>query len=646
VKSQASELVLCGIPFGTPAEKEVLRRVKDLGFTSVQIYTFWRDFEPNKQGQFEWEALDRQVELIREAGMKYVPFLLMGPKYGAPDWWLADPRHAGLRCLEHGKDSPIESVWSPAFRTEITRVLEGFARHYLPMDILESIQPGICGDYGEAIFPVLGNWPGDYHTHRGYWCGGDDAILSFRQYLSGKYGTAENLNRAWRSRFSSFEEVRPFLKQRAPSRTAFFDLVAWYQDSMTRFAEFWMSECRRIFPSLPVYLCTGGADDEAHLGTLFAAQARAAARHGAGIRLTNEVNKFYENFRLTSHTHAACSFYGAYLGLEPVGPLTELGVRSRMFGSAAFGNRQMFHYYNNVFDKENHALPSAAVVREHAPLLQEAKVEQGIAFFWPVDQGLLEGAIPAEARDALLHIRRHYPVSPVSDEMILDGALDQYGCLIMMGTTTTRAEVLHHITQWVREKGGRLLSSGLCCDLELEAVGEFDALFGIEKDSEDAWGHSNADVQASPDFAKLGNIPSFHTEHGWLRLAEGTEKIATAKERPQQSGTHAHAISPLFRRTYPNDGQAVFYCGPVTFKIDPQNCFSDPGVLLALLDDMCAMSGVLPLGTQEDEIARARVGDNLLILREDTIETRPAGQNNAVGKEPSQSTQAAVVSHA
>lgn len=72
--------------------------------------------------------------------------------------------------------------------------LAAFAAHYGPWNVLESVQPGICGDYGEAIFPVLGNWPGDYHTHQGFWCGGEDAAASFRAAHAGEirqYSRAE-----------------------------------------------------------------------------------------------------------------------------------------------------------------------------------------------------------------------------------------------------------------------------------------------------------------------------------------------------------------------------------------------------------------------------------------------------------------------
>ena len=622
------EIVVCGIPFGTSLEREALQNVRNAGFTAVQIYTFWRDFELEGRGRFNWDKLDAKVRLIQEAGLKYVPFLLMGPKYAEPSWWLSDPGHVGLRCLEHGKDSLIESIWNPAFRTEISRVLEAFATHYLPWGVIESVQPGICGDYGEAIFPVLGNWPGDYHTHRGFWCGGDDAVASYRGWLEGKYKTIGALNAAWRSGYPAFTDVCPLLPHQAPSRTAQFDMIAWYQASMTEYSGFWMAECRRIFPKIPAYLCTGGADDETPAGALFAAQAKVAAQHGGGIRLTNEVNKFDENFRLCSHTAAACKFYGAYLGLEPVGPMTEQGVRNRMFGSAAFGNRQVFHYYGNVFNpKTNAAFPAAACVRENAKLIGESEAESGIAFFWPVDQGLLEGAMPTEARTALKQIRRHYAVSPISEQMIVDGCLDRYRFLVMMGATTTRREVLERMAKWVVESGGLLLSVGRCRDLELEPVAAFDALFGLGPDSEEAWGHHTQHMKAPPEFSRLAAIPRYHSEKGWMGLNPATEKLSASQEGPgggegAAESTRTHEVSALFRRWHASGGCAVMYNGPVSFERDAQACFDDPGTMTALLDDMCAASAVKPLGTKQDEVARARAGGRLLILRTDSIDMR------------------------
>jgi hypothetical protein len=569
------------------------------------------------------------VRAIQEAGLKYVPFLLIGPRYATPEWWMIDPRHVGLRCLEHNKPCPIESVWNPVFRDQVHRVLQAFAEHYLPWGVIESVQPGICGDYGEALFPALGNWPGSYHTHRGWWCAGDDARSNFRQYLKQQYSKVDALNRAWRSRFRSFAAVEPFLPAQAPSRTALFDQASWYRDSMTRFSEFWMQQCQELFPDVPAYLCTGGSDDEITSGALFAAQAKAAAKHGGGIRLTNEGNRFTYNFPITAPTHAACAFYGAYFGLEPVGPMTELGVLTRTFGSAAMGNRQIFHYYGNVFDrKDHHTSPAAQAVRKYTALIGARPADKGIGFFWPVDQATLQGSFSADVSTALNHIRRQYPVSPVSEEMIFDGALAGFKCMVMVGATTARAQVLERIAQWVRHDGGLLLGVSLCRDLELQPVAEFEDLFGIGPHSEEAWGHHSENVTAPAGFSNLAKIASFHSEKGWLGLAADVETIALTPTPGTATGgvlnvTDARSVSALFRRRFEGGGQAIYYGGAVNFQLDAQALFSDPGVVVALLNDVCAQSGVRPLGTQDGELARARVDGKLLILREDgiTIET-------------------------
>ncbi|MBN2711101.1 MAG: hypothetical protein JXR97_01510, partial [Planctomycetes bacterium] len=179
--------------------------------------------------------------------------------------------------------------------------------------------------------------------------------------------------------------------------------------------------------------------------------------------------------------------------------------------------------------------------------------------------------------------------------------------------------VLRKIASWVREKGGRLLAVDRCRDLELEPVWEFDSLFGITPDSEDAWGHTGQSVNASADFPCIGAIKSIHAEHGWLGLAEGVEKIACAVERPGQSGTVIYPVSSLFRLKHGSGGEGIFYCGPLVLKRDPQALFADGGTFSALLSDVCAMSGVQPYGTQADEIARARIDGRLYALKDDGI---------------------------
>ncbi|HEX2952024.1 MAG TPA: beta-galactosidase [Armatimonadota bacterium] len=611
------EIVVCGIPFGKEGENDALHLVKDLGFTSVQIYTFWKEFEV-ADGVFDWSHYDRQVSLIQQAGLKYVPFILMGPKYAAPSWWLNHPDHVGLRCLEHGKLSPIESIWNPHFRTRVSRALDAFAEHYLPWNVLESVQPGICGDYGEAIFPVHGNWPGDYHTHRGYWCGGDDAIASLRAYVQGKYPSIAALNDAWHSHYDDFAHVTPFRKHQAPSRTAYLELIEWYRHSMTEYAEFWVRECRRCFPETSIYLCTGGEEEPEH-GSSFAAQAKICGKYDAGLRLTNEANKFYDNFQITAHTWAACQFYGAYLGLEPVGPITEKGLRSRAFSSIAFGDRQIFHYYGNFAGADNTPLPAAGALADYRRFAKERQTPKGIAVFWPEDRQVLEGQMPPAVTEAMNFVRRHYPVSPLSEQMILDGALRDFSCLVMLNVESTRRSVLEIIADWVNQQAGTVLTNGRVMDIELTPCAEFDALFGILPTSEETHGWAHLAVRASADFPCVAELPPFGATTQWMDLADDTEFLAGTTSVEGYSGTKVAQVAAMFRRKSPSGGQAICYTGATNFTPDPEALMKDPGVFPALLADVCAMSGVRYYDLREGEIARTDYKGNDLVLREDSI---------------------------
>ncbi len=606
------EIVVCGVPFDTPYEMDALLRLKDLGVTSIQIYTFWRDFEPERRSHFDWSLYDRQVSALQKAGLKYVPFILMGPKYASPTWWLSDPAHRGLVCLEHAKLSPIESIWNPAFREEISRVLEVFSDHYLPIDVLESIQPGICGDYGEAIMPVTGNWPGDYHTHRGWWCGGEDASVSFRSWLEEKFSNLTALNQSWRSHFPDFSAVRPFLPHRAPSRTAWFDLLEWYRGSMTAYAEFWMRECRRFFPVTPVYLCTGGYEEPEH-ASLFSDQAKIAARHQGGIRLTNEGNKFYDNFFSTAYTWSACKFYNASLGLEPVGPITEKGVRARMLGSAAYGNRQIFHYYGNLFGADAQPLPAAQTLKDFAHLIQERPPEKAVAFFWPGDYTAWVGGIPENVNLALRFVRRLTNCMPINETMILDGALQQFKLLANVVPAFTDRPVLLKIAEWVRQ-GGVILTAGRLLDRELEPVEAFDELFGILPSSEETTGHVELTIPSDPDFPAFSQIGSFHSGITWMDLAADTTLLATSKEENGYSGTRICKVTAAFSRRC-GSGTGIFYSGPIVMEPDPEAIFYDPGTFKALLKDAIQrFSQAELLEPGEGETARARIGEKLVVL--------------------------------
>ena len=470
--------------------------------------------------------------------------------------------------------------------------------------------------------PVHGNWAGDYHTHGGYWCGGDDAIESFRAAMSYKYGDINALNAAWNSRYSGFGDIVTFLPHRATSRTALFELM-WYKDSMTGFVDFWLS-CRKYFPDTPLYMCVGGNEEPEHASD-FAAQAKVCAKYGAGLRLTNECNRFFDNFFLTSYTHSACEYYGAYLGLEPVGGLTPEGVCARMFGSAVYGNKQIMYYYGNIFRVPTADNPSiyddrTAKFMQYLPLLTERKTDCDTAFFWPGLMGALGRGIPGWIQPVATFLRRVTTVMPVNERMIADGALDRYKLLIIPISGFTSRETLLKIVDYVK-RGGVVFAIGRMVDTELVPVEEYDAMFGITPDSDEGMGgaHYNIiDKERFPQFAALGG---YGCGVGWLGLDPDTIELSRCEYNPNNySGTTTARMANMFMREFKSDngktGAAIAYFGPLEFGYDPQRLGAQRPVFPTLLTDVIARyTDSKELNTLPGEQARGMIGGEITPLR-------------------------------
>ena len=636
-----SELVVCGLPYGSQVTDpvtgeprpitdfeliEACGELKKLGVTAVQIYVYWNKMEPNARGEFDWSYYDSQVEILKKAGMKWVPFFLMGPRYAAPEWWLESEGHRGMYCLEHGKYNPVESIWSPAFLEEIDRVMAAFAAHYLPMDVIESFQPGISGDYGETQFSDIGNWPGHYHSHRGFWCGGEDAKASFRAWLKEKFGTVEAVNEAWRSRYVSLDTAEPFLPHQAPSRTAWYDFLDWYRGSMTAYTIDWLKICRKNFPETPIYMCVGGME-QPELGTQFAEIIRACAEYNCGIRLTNEGNKFYDNYLWTALAKSACDQYGAYLGLEPVGPIIPSGVTNRVFGSAAFANRQMFNYYGNLMGSDNKPSKGGENFKKYIPLMQEAPAQPGIAMFWP---GLFSSffasnpenlndctstGIPVAVGGALSFLRRQVNTVPMNERLILDGGLSRFKLLVNPLGVFTRREVLVAIADWVKE-GGVLVTYGIPKDLEMQDVPEFLEACGLKPDYEYAIGHHEEYYEENVPYARFAAHAELHSTAGIIGV-EDDVKVYTASRKHVWGAAVTESVIGCCEHEY-GKGRVIIWTGKVTFEDDPNAIFPDHGWFRDLLTDVIEKYSAVPsLAPAEGEVARAIIGGKCMALTED-----------------------------
>ncbi len=453
--------------FGNNVTEAQAVMFRSLGVTSVESYVTWETVERKGKGEWDWSEWDRQVEILQKYGLKWVPFLILGPAYSTPDWFRASEDHVPCRCLEHGEDSKIESLWNPYLKPYIRRFLEAFAERYGDTGVIESVLLGIQGDFGEAIYSVTGggwtfNVPGEYHNHMGFWCGDDYARADFRKYAEKKYKTIGALNKAWRASYGSFEEAdypfngeaeikayREGLFEKPETRRHYLDFVEWYRGSMTDLSEWWIANTREVFgKKTDIYLCTGG-DSAAELGGHFADQCRVAARHGAGVRITNEASDYRDNLVVTRWVASSAKFYGALFGFEPAGSEDFYGIPARIYNATASGANQLHDYNTNVTGSEK----TVEQQKKHFKYLFHTKPVVPIALWYPDAQMVMKwGDFLRKAGE----LRDYFDFDFVDDTMILRGALARNKILVVTYGYIMETAVAEKLAEWAKQ-GGRII---------------------------------------------------------------------------------------------------------------------------------------------------------------------------------------------
>ncbi len=442
--------------------------LKKLGVTSVENYVTWRSVENEGQGKWDWSLWDKNLEIIRKSGLKWSPAIMHSPAYTIPDWYAEGDEFVPNACLEHGTAGKTISLWSPGFDKWTERFIKAFAERYGDTGMIESLIPGIQGDFGEAIYTVLGNNAiynligGPYHNHIGYWCNDPYALKSFQAFAKDKYGDVKALNGAWRTSFESFEAVRfPFygeeeikaLMARMPedptSRRFYLDFVSWYRGCMTEWADRCLGILRKYFPDTPIYLCTGGHTDP-RLGANFAEECRVAAKNKAGVRITNENSDYANNFVHTRQVSSAGKYYGAYYGYEPAGAEDEVGIVARIYNSTASGCDHLHDYMGNVTSSDSRITQQ----QKHIGYLFRGEPVTPVALWYPnTDSDIRENGASLFMREAM-KIRAYFDYDYLDDSM--PEALDRYSILVLANCSVIEKEHAGKIAAFA-EKGGKVI---------------------------------------------------------------------------------------------------------------------------------------------------------------------------------------------
>jgi len=490
-------------------EDKAFKNCKKAGLTSIQSYVYWAEIE-KEPDKIDFSTYDVLVERLAKHGLKWVPFLILGPNYATPKWFQESRESVYAKCLEHHRESKTQSIWNPFLPKWIDKFLRIVAEHYRNCDVLESILLGISGDWGEAIYPMAGGFYGGSHTHPGWWCGDKYAFSNFCQFALERYKSLQKLNVAWGINFSDLEEIsfpplryrwggfphkvfslmpiwarsrftflwkflkfvsnkRPKFVSKIPSFTErrwWLDFVEWYMNSMTKYAEFWVRTARKYFPDTEIYLVTGGIG-EPMLGADFSAQTKMVAKYNAGIRITNQTDNYAESFIFTRLVSSASRFYGAYFTTEEAGVNQPQGVIARVFDAATSGAKG-FHCKSIIGIGEDictgRSFPigeptkGALNLRENVQHLTLSEPIIDVAVIFPNTSIALNPTLLSLLYNQCSKLRDVLDFDLVDENMMADGALKRYRFLVLLDGNWLRLQTMIEIRNRVRD-GGILITT-------------------------------------------------------------------------------------------------------------------------------------------------------------------------------------------
>ena len=453
-----------GAGMNLEADLENVRKLapvaRQLGFNAIEMYVPWRVIEPEREGKFDFSYFDALVAEVAKHDLKWFPLLIVGSAYALPQWFIDSDESVGMRCIEHGKENLIQSIWSPHHRRHVVRVLNAIGEHYGDSEHLRGVRLGPSGNYGESQYPAGGNWPvpgREMHIHIGLWCDDDYARADFRETMRDKYGDIEALNAAWDVEYESFDDIKPLIPDMIWSKRHRLDQGDWYTDSMSDWCAWWARVARKAMPDVPMYQSAGGWGFH-ESGTDYTAQTQAMAPLGGGIRLTNETDSFEQDFYATRLAITAAKHYGVKLGFEPASSHTHRGVSGRLFNALTGNTEHWFTYHPNIFND-----PAAIEAwRETLPLMDTRQpTVVDVAVYYPetfnrLDDSAFRHLYAWGFNPRAREIRRVVDVDYVDERLIRDGALDDYKALVFAWGNVIEADVQAKIDAWIRA-GGRAI---------------------------------------------------------------------------------------------------------------------------------------------------------------------------------------------
>ena len=162
---------------------EDIRLMREAGLTVVRMGEFaWSSLEPSA-GEFRFDWLERVISLLASAGIVTV----IGTATAAPPNWLVQQHPDLLAVNTNGQRAQVGNrchycATSPEFYAAVQRLVNAMGERF-------GSNPSVIG------------WQFDNEFHRICFC--DRCRRLFQDYLQDQYGSLENLNERWSTRYWS-----------------------------------------------------------------------------------------------------------------------------------------------------------------------------------------------------------------------------------------------------------------------------------------------------------------------------------------------------------------------------------------------------------------------------------------------------------
>jgi len=235
------------------AKKEIWRRdlraIKSLGFNTVRCWMDWASGEP-QEGLYKFDTVDVLLDLASQEGMK---LLIQTYMDAAPDW--VGRKYPDAQFVDISGDV-IRPESAPGYCFDHPGVRQAELAFFMSLAERARKSPAFLG-WDLWSEPHVINWAEATYLPNAEFCYCPSSVARFRKWLEKKYGTLDELNRAWYRRFANWDEVQP---NRLSTILSYTDYIDWRNFITEKLAEDLRMKFEAVKRAAPDRVATSHAD--------------------------------------------------------------------------------------------------------------------------------------------------------------------------------------------------------------------------------------------------------------------------------------------------------------------------------------------------------------------------------------------------